>query len=106
MKELQPSISLDVLSGLFGITRQAYNKQRQQKVTEVLEQDIILDLVKKVRQRLHSCGGRLLLDKIKEGLDVITFTSAEMPFLIYFLTMDCFLKRGSEKFIPLIPITG
>ena len=69
MKELYPSKSMEVLSGLFGVTRQCYYKQNQEQTTEVLREDVVLKLVKEVRQKLHRCGGRVLLDKIKEGLE-------------------------------------
>ncbi|HYG37648.1 MAG TPA: IS3 family transposase [Cytophagales bacterium] len=69
MKELYPFESMEVLSGLFGLTRQGYYKQNQEQTAVVLRENIVLELVKEARKKLHRCGGRVLLAKIKEGLE-------------------------------------
>jgi putative transposase len=68
MKELYPSKSMEILSGLFGLTRQGYYKQNQEQATQTLREDVVLELIEEVRKKLHRCGGRVLLDKIKGGL--------------------------------------
>lgn len=63
MKELYPFQSMEVLSGLFGLTRQGYYKQNQEQTAVVLREDIVLELVKEARKKLHRCGGGVLLGK-------------------------------------------
>ena len=69
MKALYPFQSMEVLSGLFGLTRQGYYKQNQEQTKEVLREDIVLELVKEARKKLHRFGGRALLGKIKKDLE-------------------------------------
>ena len=44
-------MSIKLLTGLFGKTRQAYYKQTNQEIRLVLEEEIILEIIKKIRKK-------------------------------------------------------
>ena len=50
------------------ITRQGYYKKRRKKAGELLEEEIIIDMVKEIRRRLPRIGGRKLYYLLKEDL--------------------------------------
>ncbi|MBK8807614.1 MAG: IS3 family transposase [Bacteroidales bacterium] len=56
--------SVDVLCGLFGKTRQAYYKKDNEVIKELVNNDLILTLVKEVRIKQKKLGGRKLLLKV------------------------------------------
>lgn len=60
--------SVDVLCGLFGKTRQAYYKKDNEVLKELVNNDLILTLVKDERMKQKRLGGRKLLTKIVEKL--------------------------------------
>ena len=58
-----------MLCGLFGKTRQAYYKQKKETYKESINEDLILTVVRKIRQKQKRTGGRKLLDMLRERLD-------------------------------------
>ncbi len=63
-------MSIKLLTGLFGKTRQAYYKQTNQEVKELLEEEIILEIIKKIRRKSKTSrwGVRKIHSLIKEDL--------------------------------------
>ena len=63
-------MSIKLLAELFGKTRQAYYKQTNQKIKEVLEEEIILEIIKKIRKRAKTSrwGVRKIHSLIKGDL--------------------------------------
>lgn len=57
-----------MLCGLFGKTRQAYYKQKKETYKERVKEDLVLTVVKKIRETQKRTGGRKLLEMIREKL--------------------------------------
>jgi len=68
MKHDYPHISKEVLCRLFGKTRHAYYDHQWRRQDQSLKDDIILQLVHKIRGRLPRLGTRKLLVLLKPGL--------------------------------------
>jgi len=51
---------------LFGKTRQAYYKQKKETYKENINEDLVLTLVRKIRETQKRTGGRKLLEMVKE----------------------------------------
>jgi transposase InsO family protein len=51
---------------LFGKTRQAYYKQRKETYKESINEDLVLTVVRKIRDTQKRTGGRKLLEMVKE----------------------------------------
>ncbi|MEY2903057.1 MAG: hypothetical protein RLY89_2163 [Bacteroidota bacterium] len=60
MKSNFPHIGLAKLCGWFGITRQAYYQQNQEIVHRTIEEELIIQEVRKIRERHPRMGGRKL----------------------------------------------
>lgn len=58
-----------MLCGLFGKTRQAYYKQKKETYKESINEDLVLTVVKKIRETQKRTGGRKLLEMLRERLD-------------------------------------
>lgn len=52
---------MDTLCGLFGKTRQAYYKKKKERYKEAINDDLVLTVVNKIRERQNRLGGRKLL---------------------------------------------
>lgn len=63
-------MSIKLLTGLFGKTRQAYYKLINQDIKQVLEEEIILEIIKKLRKKVKTSrwGVRKIHSLIKEDL--------------------------------------
>jgi putative transposase len=75
MKAAHPKISLEVLCGLFGISRQGYHQYRANAVTEAMEETIILNMVREYRKDQRKVGCRKLLLHLtpilaKQGIEI------------------------------------
>jgi len=57
---------MDFICGLFGRTRQAYYKRKEYNYKESMNEDLILTVVRKIRETQKRTGGRKLLKMIKE----------------------------------------
>jgi putative transposase len=68
MKQDYPHISKEALCRLFGKTRHAYYDHQWRQQDESLKDDIILQLVHKIREPLPRLGTRKLLELLKPGL--------------------------------------
>jgi putative transposase len=53
---------------LFGKTRQAYYKQKKETYKESINEDLVLTLVRKIRETQKRTGGRKLLEMLRERL--------------------------------------
>jgi len=54
---------------LFGKTRQAYYKQKKETYKESLNEDLVLTVVRKIRETQKRTGGRKLLEMVKERVE-------------------------------------
>jgi len=54
---------------LFGKTRQAYYKQKKETYKESINEDLVLTVVRKIRETQKRTGGRKLLEMVKEKVD-------------------------------------
>lgn len=61
---------MDDLCGLFGNTRQAYYKKDTEVVKDLMQEDMIITMVKKIRESQPKIGGRKLFDIISEAFDM------------------------------------
>jgi putative transposase len=68
MKQDYPHISKEALCRLFGKTRHAYYDHQWRQQDDSLKDDIILQLVHKIRERLPRLGTRKLLDMLTPEL--------------------------------------
>lgn len=59
---------MDQLCGLFGKTRQAYYKRKKEAFKENLCEDLVLTMVRKVREKQNRLGGRKLLEIVKKRI--------------------------------------
>ena len=51
---------------MFGKTRQAYYKQKKETYKESINEDLVLTVVRKIRETQKRTGGRKLLEMVKE----------------------------------------
>ena len=68
MKQDYPHISKEALCRLFGKTRHAYYDHQWRQQDDSLKDDIVLQLVHKIREPLPRLGTRKLLELLKAGL--------------------------------------
>lgn len=68
MKQYFPSVGLGKLCGLFGKTRQAFYDQGWRSSDEGLQEALIIDRVKQIRERIGSIGGWQVHDMLKEAM--------------------------------------
>ena len=54
---------------MFGKTRQAYYKQKKETYKESLNEDLVLTVVRKIRETQKRTGGRKLLEMVKERVE-------------------------------------
>jgi len=54
---------------LFGKTRQAYYKRKKETYKESLNEDLVLTVVRKIRETQKRTGGRKLLEMVRERVD-------------------------------------
>jgi putative transposase len=57
-----------MLCALFGKTRQAYYKQKKENYKESVNEDLVLTVVRKIRETQKRTGGRKLLEMLRERL--------------------------------------
>jgi len=57
---------VDLLCGLFGKTRQAYYKRKKETYKESINEDLVLTVVRKIRETQKRTGGRKLLEMVRE----------------------------------------
>ena len=57
---------MDLLCGLFGKTRQAYYKRKKETYKESINEDLVLTVVRKIRETQKRTGGRKLLEMVRE----------------------------------------
>lgn len=53
---------------MFGKTRQAYYKQKKETYKEIIKEDLVLTVVKKIRETQKRTGGRKLLEMLRKKL--------------------------------------
>jgi len=58
-----------LICGLFGKTRQAYYKRKKETYKESINEDLVLTVVKKIRETQKRTGGRKLLEMVKGKVD-------------------------------------
>ena len=58
MKSDFPHIAMATLCGWFGITRQAYYQQNQEDIQSTIEEALIIQEVRKIREKHPRMGGR------------------------------------------------
>ena len=66
MKRANKKVNLETLCGLFGKTRQAYNKNRKQVYKKRSEQELVLEAVRRIRKKMPRVGSRKLLVRLLE----------------------------------------
>ena len=60
---------MDLLCGLFGKTRQAYYKRKKETYKESINEDLVLTVVRKIRETQKRTGGRKLLEMVRERVE-------------------------------------
>jgi len=60
---------VDLLCGLFGKTRQAYYKRKKETYKESINEDLVLTIVRKIRETQKRTGGRKLLKMVRERVE-------------------------------------
>lgn len=68
MRQSHPHVSLGILCGLFGVTRQAYHLSLKHAQKTYINQMIVLTLVKEIRQQLPLLGTRKLMHLLEPKL--------------------------------------
>lgn len=68
MRTKERSLDIVTLCGLFGRSRQAYYKHQERKYKERVREELLIQLIMKLRKRMPRLGGRKLLYKIKPQL--------------------------------------
>ena len=58
-----------MICGLFGKTRQAYYKRKKETYKESINEDMVLTVVKKIRETQKRTGGRKLLEMVREKVE-------------------------------------
>jgi transposase InsO family protein len=66
MRDLCPNRSIEFLCGLFDKTRQAWHKRQRAIYSQGVEEQIILEGVRKIRSRMPRLGARKLVKKLSE----------------------------------------
>jgi len=91
MKSDFPHIAMAKLCGWFGITRQAYYQQNQEDIQSTIEEELVIQEVRKIREKHPRMGGRklyhLLLSfmqehRIKMGRDALFTMLSENHLLV------------------------
>lgn len=71
MRITHKKVSVEILSGLFGYTKQAYYQKEKRIYKRAVQEDIIIDSVKRIRKELPRLGARKLLVKLlDQGLQI------------------------------------
>ena len=60
--------SIKASCGLLGITRQSYYQQLRVSKQKAVEHEVVLEMVRRVRKKQKTAGGRLLYHKLKGEL--------------------------------------
>ena len=68
MRTERPESDMEALCGLFGKSRQAYYQRKKYVYSEVLKEEIVLQMVEKQRELMPRAGGRKLLLRIEPDL--------------------------------------
>lgn len=68
MRTERPESDMESLCGLFGKSRQAYYQRKKYVYSEVLKEEIVLQMVEKQRKLMPRAGGRKLLLRIEPDL--------------------------------------
>ena len=63
-----PESDMDTLCGLFGNSRQAYYQREKYIYSEVIKEEIVLQMVEKQRKVIPRAGGRKLLTLLEPAL--------------------------------------
>jgi hypothetical protein len=71
MKQEHSSYRIDALCRLFGKSRQAYYERSQYIAVKVMEEDVVLRLVREVRKDFPRMGARKLLMYLKDPFDTL-----------------------------------
>ena len=64
MRSNYPHLRLAKLCGWFGISRQAYYQSNWQTESLMIEEELILSFVRRIRENHRRMGGRKLYDKL------------------------------------------
>lgn len=91
MKSDFPHIAMAKLCGWFGITRQAYYQQNQEDIQSTIEEELVIQEVRKIREKHPRMGGRklyhlllpfILEHRIKMGRDALFTMLSENHLLV------------------------
>jgi putative transposase len=93
MKTHHPAIGLERLCTLFGKTRQAYYDHYWRHCDEQLQEALIVELVRSVRQRLPKLGARKLLMVLGEDFAAHHITIGRDRFLELLKSHDLLVRR-------------
>jgi transposase InsO family protein len=93
-------MSINVLCGLFGKTRQGYYKQDKVEQNVLIEEDIILDAVKQIRKKAETnrWGGRKLQDILKEELDGMNISIGRDKLFDLLRTNHMLVRKRKRKY--------
>jgi transposase InsO family protein len=93
-------VSINVLCGLFGKTRQGYYKQDKVEQNVLIEEDIILDAVKQIRKKAETnrWGGRKLQDILKEELDGMNISIGRDKLFDLLRTNHMLVRKRKRKY--------
>jgi transposase InsO family protein len=98
MRIYYPGAGLGALCRLFGKSRQAFYDLQRRQANDELEEGLILELVKQVRQTLPHTGGHKLLAMLKPTLEVHGLTIGRDRFFLL-LREHGLLVRKNRKYV-------
>ncbi len=99
MKELYPSIGLGRLCRLFGKTRQAFYDHSWRDGNNQLQEALIIDLVKSIRQSLPKVGGLKLMHMLKDDFAAHNISIGRDSFFALLKKHDLLVRRKKRYVI-------
>lgn len=96
MKQEHPSYRMDALCRLFGKSRQAYYERSQYIASRMLEEDVVLSLVRKARKDFPRMGSRKLMIYLKPSFERLGIRIGRDAF-IELLSRNFMLVRRSRN---------
>ena len=86
MKLSYKDISMEIICGLFGKSRQGYYQKQQEEARKSLEEKIIVDMVRNERKKMPRLGGRKLYHILQTSFEVQGISIGRDNLLVMFLT--------------------
>jgi transposase InsO family protein len=93
MKDLYPSIGLGRLCRLFGKTRQGYYDHSWRQSDELMQEALIIDLVKNIRKSLPKAGGLKLMLMLKDDFAAHNISIGRDSFFVLLKRHNLLVRR-------------